>query len=163
MKQKVKIVLKEGATLPKVISKGDWIDLYMPNDVSISGMYFNRKFIYHTEKIDLGIAMELPDGYEAIIVGRSSNLDKKGIMQANGISVIDNSYKGNNDTWKYPVVAFRNTILFKGSRVCQFKIQLSQKATIWQKIKWLFTSGFEFEVVDNLNNDDRDGFGSTGD
>lgn len=160
MKQKVKIVLKEGATLPKIISKGDWIDLYMPNDVSISGMYFNRKFIYHTEKIDLGITMELPDGYEAIIIGRPSNLDKKGIMQANGISVIN---RDNNDTWKYPVVAFRNTILFKGSRICKFKIQLSQKATIWQKIKWLFTSGFEFEVVDNLNNDNRDGLGSTGD
>lgn len=163
MKQKVKIVLKEGATLPKTISKGDWIDLYMPNDVSISGMYFNRKFIYHTEIIDLGITMELPDGYEAIIIGKPFNLDRKGIMQANGISVIDNSYKGNIYAWKYPVVAFRNTVLYKGTRICQFRIQLSQQATIWQKIKWLFTSGFEFEVVDNLNNDDRDGFGSTGD
>lgn len=72
------------------------------------------------------------------------------------------SYCGNNDEWKMPVIAFKKTEINTGDRVCQFRIQLSQKATIWQKLKWLLTSGIKFVEVENLDSKDRGGFGSTG-
>ena len=72
------------------------------------------------------------------------------------------SYNGNEDEWKFPAVAIRPTFIEKGTRICQFRVQLSQKATVWQKIKWLFTSGIKLVEVDNLDNTNRGGFGSTG-
>ena len=38
----------------------------------------------------------------------------------------------------------------------------NQFATMWQKLKWLFSSKIEFEWVDNLGNADRGGHGKTG-
>lgn len=73
------------------------------------------------------------------------------------------SYNGNNDCWMFNAIAFRDATIPENTRICQFKIQLSQKATVWQKLKWLFSSKIEFVEVDNLNNNDRGGFGSTGD
>ena len=72
------------------------------------------------------------------------------------------SYNGDNDEWKFPAIAIRETTIEEGTRICQFRIQLSQKATFWQKLKWLFSSGVKLVEVDNLNNEDRLGFGSTG-
>jgi dUTP pyrophosphatase len=43
---------------------------------------------------DTGISIELPDGYYAEIVPRSS-MSKSGWMLANSVGVIDNSYRGN--------------------------------------------------------------------
>ena len=106
--------------------------------------------------------MKLPEGYEAIIAPRSSSFKNYGIVQANSIGIIDNSYSGNSDEWMLPVISFKNITINKGDRVCQFRIQLSQKATIWQKIKWLLSSGIELEEVDDLNSNNRSGFGSTG-
>ena len=56
----------------------------------------------------------------------------------------------------------RETTIEAGDRICQFRIQLSQKATMWQKIKWLLSSGIELVEVDDLGNENRLGFGSTG-
>ena len=72
------------------------------------------------------------------------------------------SYCGNNDEWRFNAIAFGDTTINEGDRICQFKIQLSQKATMWQKIKWLLSSGIEIVEIDNLDNSDRDGIGSTG-
>ena len=72
------------------------------------------------------------------------------------------SYNGNNDEWRFPAIAFKDTVVFEGERICQFRIQPSQKASVWTKIKWLFTNNIKFEWVDSLNNEDRSGFGSTG-
>ena len=72
------------------------------------------------------------------------------------------SYNGNEDEWGFPVIAMREVEIPQYTRVCQFRIQLSQKATVWQKIKWLFSNKIEFEYVDNLNAESRGGFGSTG-
>lgn len=72
------------------------------------------------------------------------------------------SYCGNSDEWKFPVIAIRPTFIEKGCRICQFRIQLSQKATLWQKLKWLFSSGVKLVKVDNLQENNRGGFGSTG-
>ena len=79
-----------------------------------------------------------------------------------GQGVIDNNYSGNDDQWHYVAAPMFNTYINKGDRICQFRIQLSQKATIWQKIKWLFDNKIEIEYVDNLEDEDRGGFGSTG-
>lgn len=112
--------------------------------------------------VPLGVAMELPKGFEAIIIPRSSMFKTFGIMETNSVGLIDNSYCGNSDEWKLPAIAFREGCILPGDRVCQFKIQLSQKATIWQKLKWLVSSGIELVFVDTLNNVNRGGFGSTG-
>ena len=78
-------------------------------------------------------------------------------------NIIDNkmSYCGDNDEWKYNAIALNTSHIKKGDRICQFRIQLSQKATFWQKLRWLFSSKIELVQVDHLDNKDRGGFGST--
>lgn len=121
---------------------------------------------FSTTLIPLGVAMLLPDGMEANVVARSGTFKNYGIMQINTFAVIDGGkfgYNGPNDEWKFQAVALKNTIIPVNERVCQFRIQLSQKATIWQKLKWLFTSGVEIIEVDNLpEKEDRGGFSTTG-
>lgn len=72
------------------------------------------------------------------------------------------SYNGTNDEWKMSVVALGDCTINAGDRICQFRIQPSQKAKWWQKLRWLFTSKIEFMWVDKLNDKDRGGFGTTG-
>lgn len=71
------------------------------------------------------------------------------------------SYNSDEDEWKMPVIAMRKTTIPKGTRIAQFKVQLSQKATAWQKIKWLFSNGIKIVYVNSLSNAKRGGFGST--
>lgn len=179
MKIKVKLVGNNTyCTLPKIIEKGDWIDLSLAKDVSLpapqSGVLRERKnehgVITRVRNVEipvivlpLGVAMELPKGFEAIAVVRSSTPKKWGIVQANAMGVIDNSYCGNDDEWKLPVFTLRSTTIKAGTRVAQFRIQLSQKATVWQKLKWLFSNKIEIVQVDELNKTNRGGIGSTGD
>lgn len=123
------------------ISIGDWIDLRSAEDVEMNpGDY---------RIISLGISMKLPEGYEAHLAPRSSTFKKWGILQVNSPGVIDNSYSGNDDIWGLPVLAMRKTRIYKGDRICQFRIVKKQP---------------EFEVieVDYLEGPDRGGFGSTG-
>ena len=112
--------------------------------------------------IPLGVAMQLPQGFEAIIDSRSSGPKKLGLFIPNGQGVVDNTYNGNDDQWHYVCSPMRETTIEAGDRICQFRIQLSQKATMWQKIKWLLSSGIELVEVDDLGNENRLGFGSTG-
>lgn len=72
------------------------------------------------------------------------------------------SYSGNNDEWKLVCTTMKKATIHRGDRVCQFRIQPSQKATVWQKLKWLLSNGIELVEVDNLEGPDRGGFGSTG-
>lgn len=72
------------------------------------------------------------------------------------------SYSGSNDEWKFPALAFRDVTVFEGDRICQFRIQPSQKASVWTKLRWLFTNKIEFIWVDSLDEEDRGGFSSTG-
>ena len=123
------------------ISKGDWIDLRAAEDVELKNGEFKI--------IPLGIAMEIPRGYEAHLAPRSSAFKKWGIIQTNSIGVIDNSYSGDNDEWGMPVIAMRDTKINKNDRICQFRIVESQPE-------------IEFVEVDTLGNADRGGFGSTG-
>lgn len=173
MKLKIKVrIINNGMIVPKIYKKGEWIDLSVSEPVYFDapqagilkkfGEKSYRNVTFSTAMVPLGIAMKLPDGFEAILAPRSSTFKNFGIMQTNSFGVIDNSYSGNNDEWKIPVVAFKNTKLDCGDRICQFRIQLSQKATLWQKIKWFFSSGIEIVHVAYLDNKDRGGFGTTG-
>lgn len=129
--------------LPKIekIDKGDWIDLRAADNVVMDKGDFKL--------ISLGIAMKLPKGYEAHIVPRSSTFKNFGIIQTNHQAVIDESYCGDEDVWRYPALAMRHTVIHKGDRICQFRIM--------QKMPPV-----RFEEVDKLENPSRGGIGSTG-
>lgn len=161
---KLKIKVKNlGGTLPKIIEKGDWVDLSSRQEMGIRGpQSYKKEVTFDSTLIPLGVAMKLPKGFEAIVAPRSSSFKNFRIIQTNSIGVIDNTYCGNEDEWMMPVTALRNTVINEGDRVCQFRIQLSQKANVWQKIKWALSSGIKFVEVDELNPEDRGGFGSTG-
>lgn len=150
---KIKIKLNNTKLL-NIVEKGDWIDLYAAENIDIKKGQF--------AKINLGVAMELPKGYEAIIAPRSSTFKYYSITMANSIGIIDNTYCGNNDYWSFAAIAHNNVSIKAGNKICQFRIQLSQKATFWQKLRWLFDSKIKFKEVDVLNKPDRGGFGTTG-
>ena len=153
MKIKVK-VLTDGC-MPVISQKGDWIDLRAAKNMSFS---LKEAVNY----IPLGVAMHLPKGFEAIVASRSSTPKKQGMFIPCGIGIIDNSYNGNNDQWYFIAVPLKDTKINKGDRICQFRIQLSQKATFLDKIKWLFSNKIELVQVNNLNEENRGGLGSTG-
>lgn len=125
----------------KEIAVGDWIDLRTAETVAMNTGDFKL--------ISLGVSMKLPEGYEAHVVPRSSTFKKWGVLQTNSMGVIDNSYSGTNDIWRFPALAMRDTIINKNDRICQFRI-MKRQPTI------------EFEEVDILDSVDRGGFGSTG-
>ena len=172
MKQKIYIKrFSKDVELPKIIAKGDWIDLRSAKDITLKAPIIKNKNIsnkvdFSATLIPLGVAMLLPDGMEANVVARSGTFKNYGVLQTNTYGVIDGGefgYNGPNDEWKFPVVALRSTTISVNDRVCQFRIQLSQKATMWQKLKWLFTSGIEIiEVEDLPEKEDRGGFSTTG-
>ncbi|MFW2948632.1 dUTP diphosphatase [Bacillus velezensis] len=123
------------------IEQGDWIDLRAAEDITIKKGEFKL--------IPLGVAMELPEGYEAHVVPRSSTYKHFGIIQTNSMGVIDESYKGDNDFWFFPALALRDTDISKGERICQFRIMKKMPEV-------------ELIEVDKLGNNDRGGLGSTG-
>jgi len=160
---KIKVKLFDEAYTPHIIKKGDWIDLKSAEDVELNApTIVDDSIIFDRRLISLGVAMQLPKGYEAVINARSSTYTKFGIMLWNSQGVIDNSYSGDSDEWNCTALALAESVIHKGDRICQFRIQLSQKANSWQKIKWLFSSKIKLEYVDKLGNKDRKGFGSTG-
>lgn len=123
------------------IAVGDWVDLRASETVML------RKNEYR--RIPLGVGMILPEGYEALVLPRSSTPEKFGIMCANSMGVIDNSYSGDADEWLFPAIALRDTIIRKGDRIAQFRIIENQPP-------------IAFEVVPHLNEESRGGLGSTG-
>lgn len=172
MKTKIKVkVLTEGC-MPEIVVGSDWIDLRSAKDITIraaqAGTQYKegddkyRDVHMHTTYIPLGVAMELPAGYEAIVASRSSGPKKLRLFIPSGQGIIDNKFNGNDDEWHYVTSSMTNTHIKKGDRICQFRIQLNQHASMWQKIKWLFSSGVELVQVESLNNTGRGGLGSTG-
>lgn len=167
---KIKVRLINPNCRFEFINKGEWVDLRSAITTELSAPYANtlngkrnkRDVVFDYKLIPLGFAMELPKGFEALIVPRSSTFKNYKMVQTNHLGIVDSSFRGDNDEWCMPVLAFADTVIFEGDRICQFRIQPSQKASIWTKIKWLFTNKIEFEWVDSLDNENRDGFGSTG-
>ena len=124
-----------------VNKKGDWIDLRAAEDVELKKGEFRL--------ISLGVSMKLPEGYEAHIVPRSSTFKNFGIIQTNHCGIIDNTYCGDDDIWKFPAYALRDTVIKKNDRICQFRIVNNQPQ-------------LTFTTVERLNSENRGGFGSTG-
>lgn len=177
MKLKIKVKrINKNIPLPEVIDKGDWIDLRAAETVTLNAPQANilkrhkvkgveerhRDVEFDSRLIRLGVAMQLPKGFEAVALSRSSTYKNFGVILGNSEGVIDQPYCGDNDEWRFNAIAFRDTTINEGDRICQFRIQLSQKATMWQKIKWLLSSGIEIVEVDELGNPDREGIGITG-
>lgn len=121
--------------------KSDWVDLRSAETVHLKKDEFYL--------INLGVVMELPDGYEAHIVPRSSTYKNFKLIQANHMGVVDHSYCGDNDVWMFPAIAMEDTTINKNDRICQFRIEKIQPH-------------IEFEEVEVLGNKDRSGIGSTG-
>ena len=147
----------EGARELTKISKGDLIDLYAYEDVFVP--YMGQTLI------SLGFSLKLPKGYMAKLYPRSSTFKTWGLIQTNHVGIIDNSYCGNNDIYMYPVqctmakqiekvminghkVTISGTWVKKGDKICQMEV-CEVPPTI------------EFNKVDDLQTEDRGGFGST--
>ncbi|MCR4629543.1 MAG: dUTP diphosphatase [Clostridium sp.] len=141
MKIRIKYFTDKIEKLCYIDGKSDWIDLRAAKDVVLKKGEFRA--------IPLGIAMQLPEGYEAHVVPRSSTFKNFGIIQTNHMGVVDESYCGDNDQWFMPVLAVRDTEIHTGDRICQFRIMEHQPK-------------IEFEEMDHLDGEDRGGLGSTG-
>lgn len=140
-KIRIKYLHEDIKRLEYIEGKSDWIDLRSAHRVELkAGEY---------KMIHLGVAMVLPEGYEAHILPRSSTFKNFGIIQTNHCGVVDNTYCGPNDWWHMPAYALRDTVIEAGDRICQFRIQKNQPV-------------IAFEEADELSGTDRGGFGSTG-
>lgn len=138
---KIKYFSDQIEKLTYIDGKSDWIDLRSSEEVELKAGEFKL--------IPLGVAMELPAGYEAHVVPRSSTFKTWGLIQANSMGVIDGSYCGDNDMWRMPVYATRDTVIHVNDRIAQFRIMQNQPKII-------------FDEVAHLEGADRGGFGSTG-
>ena len=138
---KIKYFTDKIDKLAYIDGKSDWIDLRASEEVTLKQGEFAL--------VPLGVAMELPKGYEAHIVPRSSTYKNFGVIQANHCGVVDGSYCGDNDMWRMPVIAMRDTQIHVNERICQFRIMKNQPEIL-------------FEEVEHLEGKDRGGFGTTG-
>lgn len=138
---KVKYFVEDLEPLTYVADKSDWIDLRAAETVTLRAGEFRL--------IPLGVAIALPEGYEAHIVPRSSTFRNYGILQTNSMGVVDYSHRGDNDQWHMPAYATRDVTIEKNARICQFRIVRNQPH-------------LTFTRVEHLDGPDRGGFGSTG-
>lgn len=138
---KIKYFSEEIEKLRYIDGKSDWIDLRAAADMELKAGEFKL--------IPLGVAMELPKGYEAHVVPRSSTFKNFGIIQVNSMGIIDETYCGDNDQWFMPALAMRDTKICVNDRICQFRIMTHQPTV-------------DFQMVEKLDGKDRGGFGSTG-
>ena len=138
---KIKYFTQDIDKLDYIDGKSDWIDLRASETVELKAGEFKL--------IPLGVAMQLPAGYEAHVVPRSSTFKNYGILQVNSCGVIDGSYCGDEDMWRMPVYATRDTVIQKNDRICQFRIMENQPH-------------IAFEEAVSLENKNRGGFGTTG-
>lgn len=137
----IKIKYLPGATRLEWNPKGNWIDLYAYEDKILKKEEYGL--------ISLGVAMELPNGYEAHLAPRSSTYKTWGILQTNSVGILDETFRGDGDIWHFPAYATKDTIIKKGDKICQFRIMRVQP-------------DFSFIETANLGNDNRGSFGSTG-
>ena len=100
--------------------------------------------VYHT-----GLAVEIPDGYFAMLTPRSS-ISKKSLQLVNSVGVIDSGYRGEIMA-KFKATTNVVPAVYKpGERICQLLI--------------LPVHDVQFEEAEQLTETDRNdsGFGSTG-
>lgn len=159
---KIKVKLNNLSCKIEQNKKGEWIDLRAATTVSLAAPTTKGIKKFDTALIPLGISMQLPKYFEANIVPRSSTFNNFKIILANSMGVIDSTYNGDGDEWKFQAIALDSTKINEGDRIAQFRIRPSQFAPWWMKLKWVFTNKIKFIFVNTLNNKDRGGFGSTG-
>ena len=140
-KIRIKYFTDEIDKLCYIDGKSDWIDLRSASEIEMKAGEFRL--------IPLGVAMELPKGYEAHVVPRSSTFKNFGIIQTNSMGIIDETYCGDNVQRFFPAYALRDTVIHVNDRICQFRIMAHQPV-------------IAFEETENLGNEDRGGHGSTG-
>ena len=138
---RIKYFTEDIDKLDYIAGKSDWIDMRASEEVELKAGEFKL--------IPLGVAMQIPAGYEAHLVPRSSTFKTWGIIQTNSMGVIDGSYCGDNDMWRMPVYATRDTVIEKNDRICQFRINKKMPDV-------------KLVTVEHLNDIDRGGFGSSG-
>ena len=138
---KIKYFTDKIEKLTYIEGKSDWIDLRAAQEVELKAGEFKL--------IPLGIAMELPKGYEAHVIPRSSTYKNFGVLQANSMGLIDESYCGDNDQWYFPALAMRDTVIHVNDRICQFRLVRKME-------------NVTFVPVDRLEGTNRGGFGSSG-
>lgn len=155
MKRTVKLLLHSKFAEVAIKDNGDCFDLFTCEDAIVKAGT--------PTLISLGVSMRLPKGCVAKIYDRSSTPRKIGVQLAHSVGYIDWSYQGKDDVWKYSAKICDDNAeqitIPTGTRICQFEICLSQRATVWQKLKWLFTSGYRFKCIDDLEGVSRGGFG----
>ncbi len=140
-KIKIKYFSDKIEKLAYIAGKSDWIDLRAAEEAELKKGEFRL--------IPLGVAMELPKGYEAHVIPRSSTYKNFGIIQSNSMGLIDESYCGDTDQWYFPAIAMRDTVIHVNDRICQFRIMKHQPELV-------------FEETEHLEGENRGGFGSTG-
>jgi len=179
---KIQIKYHNGASTLE--QHGNWVDVYPGKEYKFKAPIINRinvngeeQVIFDFQMINLKISINLPKHFEALVVPRSSTFKNQGLIQSNGIGIIDGGtnaiiglkssdkvkqgYIGDDDIWHFPAIALRETIITTDKPICQFRIQPSMNAPIWIKLKWLFNRRIKFVEVDYLSNVKRGGFGSS--
>lgn len=141
MTEEIRIKYQPGAHQLEQTAYGSWIDMYVYKDTKLKAG--ERKLI------SLGVSMDLPEGYEAMLLPRSSTFKQWGILQTNSEGVIDSTFCGDDDVWMFPALATRDVTIPKNTRICQFRIQEEQPI-------------IKFVAVESLENEARGGFGSSG-
>ena len=141
VKIQIKYHSNEIEKLRYIDGKSDWIDLRAAEEVHMK----KGDFAF----ISLGISVKLPEGYEMIVAPRSSTYKNFGILQANSIGIVDETYCGDDDIIKMPALADRDTVIHVNDRICQFRILEHQPHIL-------------FEEVEHMSDKSRGGFGSTG-
>lgn len=141
-KIKIKIINTSDNPLPKYESDGAaGMDLLAAQDCVLrSGQ---------VSLVPTGIAVQLPEGCEAQIRGRSGLALRHGVMLVNGIGTIDSDYRGEIKVILTTCKA-EPYVIKKGERIAQMVFQKFVQA--------------EFETVDRLEETARNagGFGSSG-
>ena len=117
-------------------------DLYSREDLTISPKTIAL--------IPTNLIIETPDGYMLTVVTRSSTPKKKGLLVPHGIGIIDQDYHGEKDEIMLQVYNFtdQEVAITRGERVGQAAFVRVDRG--------------EWQEVDEMKQDSRGGFGSTG-
>lgn len=96
------------------------------------------------------LIVEVPEKYMLVVASRSSTPSKKGLTPPHGFGIIDHDYCGPEDEIKVLVYNFtkKPVLISRGEKIAQGVFVRIDK--------------FEWEETDNLSNESRGGFGSTG-
>ena len=137
------IQLEEGAQAPTYAYDGDAAaDVYAMEDIEIPAHVLSVP-------VKTGVHIQLPEGWVAMILPRSSIGAKTSLRLSNSQGVIDSGYRGEIRAL-YDNVGTESYTIHKGDRIAQMYIMPSYR--------------FKAKVVDSLEESNRgeNGFGSTG-